>query len=607
MKRTVLLSSLFWALGCGAGHAGFDQAFTKKWQSDSGDSASTLYERFKSAPLDAGSEVAVGVTDRGLVGKVLGGGNVWNYPGKVETVPEVSGDVVAFSSGSQLVALKASSGSELWKVDTGPRRLRGIGDDGGVTVVSLDDARGTESSVVMIVARDGSIKYRYELKSPVGVPAIGAGIAFVPWDSQYVSGIDVKTGDEVGRILLRHQVSQVRNVGGELYFGQIGFTRFDEKIGAAQRRDADYVQLPSRILPGKPSWYSDGTEVRVPSDSATTKIQLLARPSMRGNELGIAADTYVATYFSLALGLNAKDASLEWVRGLTHDIVGGAASANGFVFCDEAGKLWSTGSTGGAPAELGDLGSKLIACTVQANQTAESAAAPEPLAQQVQKVFENNLPSLASAYAFIVEELPKIEDPLVTKILIDLIENPRTVPSIAKRARQLLSGQRIGEQYMLAALKRHYDFLSGNRPPPVGPLADALAALGSKQAAPLLAKQLNDPANEAGDTQKVAKALHELAGASELDELKTFFALYRATAAEPNLAGAVILVAETMIRVGGEDGRALVKQAAFDPLTQQSIRSGLNKALRPPPGAKAVPKVSRKPPKVAPNAQAEAE
>jgi outer membrane protein assembly factor BamB len=470
--------------------------------------------------------------------------------------------------------------------------LRGIGDDGGTTVVTLDDARGTESSVVMVVGRDGSVKHRYELKSPVGVPGAAAGLAFVPWDSQYVSGVDLNTGDEVGRILLRHQVSQVRNIGGELYFGQLGFTRFDEKIGAAQRRAANYVELPSRVLPGKPTWYHDGTLVRVPSDSATTKIRLLARPVMKGNEPEVAGGIYVTTYFSLAIGLNAEDASLAWVRGLPNDIVGGGAAANGFVFCDEGGKLWSTGSTGAAPTQASDLGSKISACSVQVNQVTAANDPPEPLAQQVSKVFERTLPQLASGYAFIVEEVPKIEDPLVTKILIELIENPRTVPSIAKRARTLLSGQRIGEDHMLAALERHYDFLSGNRPPPVGPLADALAALEERRAAPLLAKQLNDPANEAGDIQKVAQALHELAGPGELPELKTFFALYRATASEANMENAVILVAEAIIRVGGDEGRALVRQAAFDPLTAPSVRSGLNKALQPPPGPS---KVSRNP------------
>jgi outer membrane protein assembly factor BamB len=148
---------------------------------------------------------------------------------------------------------------------------------------------------------------------------------------------------------------------------------------------------------------------------------------------------------------------------------------------------------------------------------------------------------------------------------------------------------------MLAALERHYDFLSGNRPPPVGPLADALAALDERRAAPLLAKQLNDPANQAGDIQKVAQALHKLAGSAELSELKTFFALYRATAGETPLVEAVVLVAESILRVGGDEGYSLVRQAAFDPLTQAKVRQGLNRALRNADSPRSDSKVSVKP------------
>ena len=48
-------------------------------------------------------------------------------------------------------------------------------------------------------------------------------------------------------------------------------------------------------------------------------------------------------------------------------------------------------------------------------------------------------------------------------------------------------------------------------PPPVGALADALAASGELRAAPLLAKHLNDPANSAQDVAHAARALIKLA------------------------------------------------------------------------------------------------
>jgi outer membrane protein assembly factor BamB len=136
---------------------------------------------------------------------------------------------------------------------------------------------------------------------------------------------------------------------------------------------------------------------------------------------------------------------------------------------------------------------------------------------------------------------------------------------------------------MLEALGRHYDFISGDQPPPVGPLAVALGALGERRAAPLLARHLNDPANSLEDVSHAAVALEAIATGAEIDELKTFFALYRATADEPLLVRAVLSVGGALLRVGGPEGRALVERASTDPLTQPDVRQGLSELLAPKP------------------------
>ena len=53
---------------------------------------------------------------------------------------------------------------------------------------------------------------------------------------------------------------------------------------------------------------------------------------------------------------------------------------------------------------------------------------------------------------------------------------------ILAEARSLLASRRNGAEFMLEALRRHYDFLSDVlRSPPVGPIADALSAMGEKR------------------------------------------------------------------------------------------------------------------------------
>jgi outer membrane protein assembly factor BamB len=128
----------------------------------------------------------------------------------------------------------------------------------------------------------------------------------------------------------------------------------------------------------------------------------------------------------------------------------------------------------------------------------------------------------------------------------------------------------------LKALADHYDFLDDVlRPPPVGPLADALAAMGAKEAAPLLARHLNDPANTPDDVERAARALAQIATPKELDELRTFFSLYRATADQQELVNAVISAARALLAVGGDAERQLVERAAEDPLTHPDVKRGL--------------------------------
>jgi outer membrane protein assembly factor BamB len=228
------------------------------------------------------------------------------------------------------------------------------------------------------------------------------------------------------------------------------------------------------------------------------------------------------------------------------------------------------------------LGEPLRACVVQGGGLeVAGAGAAAPLAAQIRDALELREHELYAVQAFLMGELGELGDPDVTKTLIDVASNARTPPALLETARRLLAQRRNGSNYMLEALSRHYDFLSDVlRPPPVGPLADALAAMNEGRAAPLLAHHLNDPANTPDDIERAARALGKLATEKELDELKTFFALYRATADEELLVRAVLHTAATLVRVGGSDGQAIIERAAADPLTHPDVKRGLT-ALAP--------------------------
>jgi outer membrane protein assembly factor BamB len=187
---------------------------------------------------------------------------------------------------------------------------------------------------------------------------------------------------------------------------------------------------------------------------------------------------------------------------------------------------------------------------------------------------------MVSIQRFLLRELGTNQDPAVTELLINLAADARTSPALVGDTRKLLAARRTGAEYMLEALERRYDFLSDVlRPPPVGPLADALAAMREQRAAPLLAEQLNEPTLSTDDIQRAAQALVVLATDEEVGDLKTFFSLYRAAAGDEHMVSAVISVARALLNVGGDAALELVRQAASDPLTNPAVKQGISTLL----------------------------
>jgi len=572
---SVLAPSALWLLGCSAaGVNSSSKALDPDWQNDSGASIAQVEQRLRALPLVANARVVVGVTDAGLSALTLDGKSHWAHAGRPSSAPIIAGPLVIYSEGDQVIALDAKSGAQAWSIGNRGLSLRGAANDGTSTALVLADSH---KSLFLGVSASGGALGSVETKAALGVPAARGGVAFVPWSNQYVSALEISSGDESARLLARVQVSQALNYGGQLYFGEQGLIRFDDKVRFASTNQASQVGLPKVELPGKPTWLGSGLLNPTSQANARSKIRIFAAPAGgESGELTLGAGTFAATYFRVVLGLDSKSGALRWVRALPADIVGGAAASSGFVLCDASGKVWTLDNAGSGVQSL-ELGAKVGLCAVDTGAQGVPAAPARPsLAAQIDEALNDLEPTMAEAERYLVNELGKLEDPLVTKTLIDLSSSPRIPPDLRLETRRLLALRKNGTEYMLSALARHYDFVSGMLlPPPVGPLADALAASGETRAAPLLAKHLNDPANSAEDVARAARALAKLATPAEYEDLRTFFALYRATADDEALVTAVVSSAEAILRVGGTDGRAVVERAAQDPLTQNDVRRAL--------------------------------
>ncbi len=590
MKRILGLACIAF-VACGGGQT-HPNLFATDWEDDGGKSIAAVEARIGAAKPAIGADVAVGVggnSDK-VVGVPLAGGNPWTFAHAVDVRPTIAGSVVVGEGGGELFALDAATGRKLWARQVGPMSMRGAGDDGKITVVSL---AGSTGSVLLAVDRDGNVARQIETDKGLGVPAVLGGFAFVPWQNQYVSVLDLANGEEAGRVLIRGKVSHAFAEGGALFFGEQDLFRWDDKIKNASRNQATHIALPQRELPGTPSLMAPGDEKLGPVALALDKTRMYARATA-SEPIAFDSNRFYGTYFRLAMAFDSQTTKLAWVYSNKVDLVGGAAGPSTFVLCDEEGKVVVLdAATGGVEREL-SLGGPIKSCVAQADGLAASAPQPPPpLAQQIAAALTNRDSEMVSGQRLLLRELATLEDESVTKTLVDLASNPLTAPILITDSRVALAARRNGAKYMLEALARHYDFLRDVLlTPPVGPIAQALAAMKEKQAAPLLAAHLLDPADTDDDVKQAAAALVELGDSSQVPALKQFVTLYRAAADSEQVAAAVVSAGQALLAFGGPDGRKIVDAALADPMTVEMVKSRLSAveqqadAQKPPPAKK---------------------
>jgi outer membrane protein assembly factor BamB len=598
VRSTIALAGLVaLAAGCGGGQTRLN-LFSTDWTDDGGASIERVWGRIGAKPVPAAADIVVGVAGKNdrLIGLQLGDGTKWTFDHALDARPVVAGTVVIASGAGEVFALDAASGRLVWKRPTGGLTLLGAGDDGMVSVVAFRRA-GDTGSVLLAVTHDGQVVRQIESEKTLGTPAVVAGLAFVPWAGQYVSVIDLANGDEAARVTLRQETSRAWTEGGSLWFGGVGFVRFDEHIRDASRGRASVVNIPPRELPGMPKLIPAGTAPLPVAANAEDKTREYAKPAAGDAGAALVDGRWYGTYFRLAMGFESEKGKMAWVHLHDADIVGGAAAGGGLYVCDEKGRVTQLDAGNGGVLNAVDLGEPLAACVVNidSERAHGTAASVKSRTAQLAEVVSAEEPQLVIAQKLLLRELATAEDDIATKTLVDVASDPRTSPDLLAEARTALANRRNGAAYMEAALARHYDFLTDVlRTPPVGPMAQALGAMKDKAAAPLLATHLLDPADTVDDVKQTAAALATVAGPGELAPLREFFGMYRATADDDDMATALVSVGQALITLGDKTARAQVEAAAADTSTVSYARERLAALLSAQPAPAATPEPVKK-------------
>ncbi|MEO8878002.1 MAG: hypothetical protein ABI461_20590 [Polyangiaceae bacterium] len=578
IKRLILSTIALLGISACAGGQTRTNLFSTQWSDDQGRSILYLQSKLRGTHPPPGTNIAIGVAGHGnlIIGQPLGAGARWTFGHTLDSRPFVTGGLVIGSGGGELFALDAGSGRKIWSRATGGLPVYGAGDDGATTVITLKRSGGV-GSTLLAIARDGSIVRQVESDRVLGIPAAMGGYAFVPWDDQYVSVVDINNGDEPARILLREKTSHAWTVGGALYFGEVGIFRFDDRIAQASQNKASHLSLAARELPGSPELFNPPAERQSPIASARDRVHLYARPGSPDAPLRLDDDRFYATYFRFVMGLT-EAGHLAWVHKNPTNVIAGAAGAGSITVCDEAGKVTILGAGHGELLRQLDLGQPLQSCIVQVDDLTPPAAqkAPTTLSADLAGALEDNDAQLVSAQRLFLRELATSSDESATRVLVDLASAPQTPPLLLQDARAAVATRQNGAEYMRAALAKRYDFLKDVlRGPPVGPMAQALANMKDASAAPLLVAHLFDPADSDDDVLQTAKALAVLGGPAQVAPLKEFFSMYHAAAETEPIEAAVVTVGESLLRFGGKDGRALVDRVIADPNTLPGVTQRL--------------------------------
>lgn len=597
--RAALLGAVL-SLLSGCGGQKLDQAFDGAWQLRDG------AEPRRVASLLAGKKgqkdiaVAVGVTGRGLVGRTLPQGARWTYEGPLDVAPSISGGAVAFTGEGRLTVLDVTKGTKFFSKDVSGRRLEGFGTDGNSFAFLLVDSDDARPDLLLVTNARGEEVATSTTTARVGTPAVVDGIVLVPFSRQYVSAFDVRTGEQLGRLLVRDSVHTVRASERGVWVLGTGAHFVDERLAETLGRDA--LELGAPELPGEPHWPRDGSK---PHQARARPVSIDALPMLDGKTAHFAGDAYAYSYFDLVLGFDAPTGRLRWVTSFSRAVTGGDASETGVTVCLEDGTLHHLRWSDGAVLPAGALDSRIRACEVRALDIEVTVPAREPLEAQIQSAASSTGPDMAAVQLLLLDELARRPGATGTEALLAVAQDPLSAPVVVERAGELLRKRTDGIDAMLAALEAFAPRLplapgekppasdpalpveqpepntsgregrEGLRRPPLEPLAEALTRAGEKRGAPLFARYLHEPAMQGAQSLALVHAVAFLGGPSEVPAVRSFYETYKNTGGDAEFIAALGMAAEFLVQHGNADDRKMVASSRTDDLTHPDLREQL--------------------------------
>ena len=421
--------------------------FSGGWQWDGGTSAQNIMLALEGSQSVSAPPAAVGVTGRGLIGRALPNGAPWSYTGQVDVLPSIVGNLVAFSGAGKVTGLDVRTGEQVFSVPSENRRLEGMGYDGHFALLLLVDTHAARADELAIVGPQGNLLSRASTKSRLGTPAVVNGIALVPWDGQYITAFYVKTGEEIGRMLVRDAIHTLKAVDDEVYVYGRGVQKLNQRLVDHPGSISLRLDLPK--YPGEPVWPVDGSK---PRPARAQPILILTHPSWAEDRAEFSSNTYGLTYHDLVAGYDALHHHLKWVAHFPAAISGGHANQGSMTVCLESGQISQLRLRDGYHQEIGSLGSPVKACVVNGLDGVTAGGSTESLAEQVYAALDEVGPDMFAMQTRFVDEIAKKPGADYTRVLLLVAQSPSTTGLLRNQLKRALANRQDGAEVMIAEL-----------------------------------------------------------------------------------------------------------------------------------------------------------
>ena len=588
MKRTgaeeSLLPDLLVALalflsGC-AGSMSFSSSFP-----NGGDRVSQALARAKSAPSPESSAVIVGVADapRSVFAYDLSARRMlFRQPAQATGLPIAAGELVVVPETSRVTIRRLRDGTVLHTLEADGMQLIGAAGDSTTSAIVLSTAGTMNVRSRLVILQGERISADLPLARGLGGPAVLGGLTFLPHQRVFVSVVDAR-GEELARARIQEDVaSQAFARGGEVYFGQRGFYRFDRELEQTAKGGSHYWKLAlANKLPGAPPLLADSSLPAPPLDSALYRVALSFAPSSNADgSLGLLDDALYLAFYRQLFALSPDGSTARWVYETPSDVVGVRAIDGGLLAVESSGTITALDSQG-RPAFSAELGLTPVAVRIRAERIPLGTGSSDvlPIASQLERAANNPDTRLVPARAFAAQLLGPVEDDQAAQALISLCGAEATPARVREEACQALGLRKLPSDAVLAALAQHANFVEDKPLPPLGALALAALHAGDRRATPALLSHLADPATPVEVLAPLLRALGGLGDAATANEIAVFLRLYHADTADEQFEQALAVAMDVLAKLDQARVRAVLEPVANDQFARVGVRGAAQRKL----------------------------